>query len=267
MHNQKDLAKQITYNPDIEKQDVFCHLLAIPSKDRLESVLKYLLDENEFLAPYGIRSLSRYHCDHPFVMKVEGEEYCVQYVPAESNTYLFGGNSNWRGPIWLCVNYLIIESLERYHYYYGDELKVECPTGSGKMMTLLQVSQELCSRASKLFLPDEEGHRPCHGGREAYASDPHWKDLILFYEYFCGETGRGCGASHQTGWTAVVSRCLDKINNTDSIISIAHTCSETDRDCGAAESSSTTTATQPAPTSASPESKSKTRLPSNSTRV
>ena len=223
MRNQPDLAKQLTYNPEIEQQDVFCHLLAIPSKDQLVRVLKYMLDEEEFLSPYGIRSLSKYHKDHPFKMQVEGEEYCVSYVPAESNTYLFGGNSNWRGPIWLCVNYLIIESLERYHYYYGCDLKVECPTGSGNHMTLLQVSQELCRRVALLFLPDKNGHRPCHGDSEAYTKDPHWNQLVLFYEYFCGETGRGCGASHQTGWTAIAIRCLDKLAKADNIVTIGHT--------------------------------------------
>jgi hypothetical protein len=230
MHNQKHLAKQITYNPDVEEQGVFCHLLAIPSRERLERVLKYLLDEEEFLAPYGIRSLSKYHKDHPFVMNVQGEEYKVQYVPGESNTYLFGGNSNWRGPIWLCVNYLIIESLERYHYYFGEDLKVECPTGSGKKMTLLQVSQELCRRISLIFLPDKNGRRPCHGDSKVYAEDPHWKELVLFYEYFCGNTGRGCGASHQTGWTAVVTRCMDKLVHCDSVSNLEHCFPEPDEE-------------------------------------
>jgi len=144
-------------------------------------------------------------------MEFGGEHYTVGYVPGESNTYVFGGNSNWRGPIWLCVNFLIIESLERYYYFYGDELKVECPTGSGNMKNLLQVSQEICYRVATIFLPGPDGKRPCHGDDERYSSDPYWKDLVLFYEYFHGDTGRGCGASHQTGWTALAARCIDNI--------------------------------------------------------
>lgn len=209
LENRKDLAKQVSYLDTLQEGE-FCHLLAIPSQDKLLRVLKYLLDEDEFLSTYGIRSISKYHEDHPFTMDVGGETHCVNYVPGESNTYLFGGNSNWRGPIWLCVNYLIIECLERYYYFYGADFKVECPVGSGKMLNLLQVSQEICHRVTGLFVPDEDGKRPCHGDNGRYASDPHWKDLILFYEYFHGDTGRGCGATHQTGWTALVARCIDK---------------------------------------------------------
>jgi hypothetical protein len=172
-------------------------------------VLRYVLDENEFLAPYGVRALSRVHKDRPYVFNTKGEEYRVTYTPGESDSGLFGGNSNWRGPIWFPLNYLLIEALERYHHFFGDSLKVECPVGSGHMMDLQQVANELATRLAKLFLPDADGNRPCHGGDKRYASDPHWKDLVLFYEYFHGDTGRGVGASHQTGWTALASRLID----------------------------------------------------------
>jgi hypothetical protein len=184
-------------------------LLAIPSRERLERMLRYMLDENEFLSPYGIRSVSKYHERNPYVFHVNGSEYRVDYVPGESNSGLFGGNSNWRGPIWFPINYLLIEALERYHHFYGDALKVECPTGSGHMMNLQQVADELRARLARIFLPDENGRRPCHGAEGRYATDPHWKDLVLFYEYFHGDNGRGVGASHQTGWTALVTRCLE----------------------------------------------------------
>jgi hypothetical protein len=183
-------------------------LLAIPSLERLQRVLSYLLDENEFLAPHGVRALSRYHLDHPFVLATDGREHCVDYEPGESTTGLFGGNSNWRGPIWFPVNYLIIEALERYHHFYGDHIRVECPAGSGNFVNLYDVSQELRRRLASLFLPDEVGRRPCHGDDARYASDPHWRDLPLFYEYFHGDSGRGLGASHQTGWTALVATLL-----------------------------------------------------------
>ncbi|XP_070573177.1 uncharacterized protein [Ptychodera flava] len=207
----QDLASKIAY---MSKDGVKGRLLlAIPSRERLKRLLRYVLDENEFLSEYGIRSVSKVHKDHPFVMHVGGEEYRVNYVPGESNTYLFGGNSNWRGPIWLCVNYLIIEALERYDYFYGEEFQVEYPTGSGKYMRLSCVAQELALRLTKLFLPDENGRRPCHGENMKYRDDPHWKDLVLFYEYFHGDSGRGCGASHQTGWTAVVANCFERCAN------------------------------------------------------
>jgi hypothetical protein len=189
-------------------------LLAIPSPERLVRVLRYILDENEFLAPYGVRSLSRYHKDKPFVMSVSGQDHRVEYVPGESNTGLFGGNSNWRGPVWFPVNYLLIEALERYHHFYGDALRVECPTGSGRLMNLKQVAEEIASRLIKLFLPDESGARPIHGNDHRYASDPHWRNLILFHEYFHADTGRGLGASHQTGWTALVVNLLQNIAKT-----------------------------------------------------
>jgi hypothetical protein len=191
-------------------KDVHGHrLLAIPSRERLERMLRYMLDENEFLSPYGIRSLSRFHERQPYSFRVDGTVYRVGYEPGESNSGLFGGNSNWRGPIWFPGNYLIIEALERYHHFYGDNLKVEFPTGSGKMLNLQQVADELRARLARLFLPDANGRRPCHGDEPRYATDPHWKDLVLFYEYFHGDNGRGCGASHQTGWTALAARCLE----------------------------------------------------------
>lgn len=184
-------------------------LLAIPSRVRLEKVLRYLLDEAEFLSPHGVRSLSKYHREHPYVFSAfGGKEYRIDYEPAESRTGLFGGNSNWRGPVWFPINFLLIEALERYHHFYGDHLQVECPTGSGQSMNLLQVALELEKRLGNLFLPDAEGRRPCHGEDARFASNPHWRGLVLFHEYFHGETGRGLGASHQTGWTALAVRCI-----------------------------------------------------------
>ncbi|XP_077995299.1 uncharacterized protein LOC144448861 [Glandiceps talaboti] len=204
----QDLASKIAY---MSKDGVKGRLLlAIPTRDRMTRLLRYVLDEDEFLSPYGIRSLSKVHKDKPFIMYVHGEEYRVDYMPGESNSNLFGGNSNWRGPIWLCVNYLLIEALERYDYFYGEEYKVECPTGSGNYMRLAEVANELSRRLASVFFADETGKRPCHGNYEKYRDDPDWKDLILFYEYFDGDTGRGCGASHQTGWTAIVANCIEK---------------------------------------------------------
>ena len=184
-------------------------LLAIPSRERLERVLRYLLDESEFLSPHGIRSVSRVHREHPYELAVNGEIHRVDYDPAEGTSGLFGGNSNWRGPVWFPINYLILEALERYHHFYGDGLKVECPVGSGRMLTLQEVAGELEARLASLFLPDASGRRPCHGNDPRFAADPHWKDLVLFHEYFHGDNGRGVGASHQTGWTALVLRCIE----------------------------------------------------------
>jgi len=187
-------------------------LLAIPNQDRLQRTLQYMLDENEFLSPYGIRSLSRVHAAAPYVYHVGSQQYRVDYVPGESDSHLFGGNSNWRGPIWLPINYLLIEALQRYHYFYGDDFKVEYPSHSGQMHTLKEVACNLSRRLSSLFLPGEGGKRPCHGQEARYADDPNWKNLVLFYEYFHGETGRGCGASHQTGWTSLVTRLLREVH-------------------------------------------------------
>jgi hypothetical protein len=184
-------------------------LLAILNKKKLERVLAYLLDENEFLGPYGIRSLSRYHLEHPFVFHVAGQEYKVQYLPAESNTGMFGGNSNWRGPVWMPVNALIVRALMNLYHFYGDEFKVECPTGSGRYMTLFEVAQEIVCRLAGTFLRDANGRRPVYGGTTKFQQDPHWRDLILFYEYFHGDNGAGLGASHQTGWTGLIASLLD----------------------------------------------------------
>jgi hypothetical protein len=215
LNHRRDQLDRITYmERDGEDTDAAggLRLLAIPSKERLERILAYLLDEKEFLSPYGIRSLSKIHEEQPFVFNVGGEEHRVSYIPGESDSWMFGGNSNWRGPIWFPVNFLLIESLERYHQFYGDTFKVECPTGSGVMMNLEEVALELMKRHIKLFEPDAKGHRPCHGQDERFRSDPHWKDLILFYEYFHGETGQGLGASHQTGWTALAARMLERLS-------------------------------------------------------
>jgi hypothetical protein len=212
LENRKDLARHISYMETChDGQRTGQRLLAMPSRERLTRVLRYLLDEQEFLSPYGVRSLSRVHLEHPYTLQVDGASYQVRYDPGDSSTVDFGGNSNWRGPIWFPVNYLLIEALQRYHHFYGDDFKVECPTGSGHMLTLAEVAQELNRRLAAIFMPDDKGHAPWHGGDERFASDPHWRDLVLFHEYFHGETGRGLGASHQTGWTALIARCLDDI--------------------------------------------------------
>jgi hypothetical protein len=168
-----------------------------------------MLDENEFFGPYGIRSLSRYHLEHPFVFHIGGQEYKVQYLPAESNTGMFGGNSNWRGPVWMPVNALLVRGLLNLYQFYGDDFKVECPTGSGNHLTLFEVAREIARRLNSIFLRDASGRRPVYGGTKKFQEDPHWKDYILFYEYFHGDNGAGLGASHQTGWTGVIARSLD----------------------------------------------------------
>ena len=169
-----------------------------------------MLDETEFLSPNGIRAISKYHQDRPFIMPYGDQNYRVDYEPAESTTGLFGGNSNWRGPIWFPVNYLLIESLQRYNYYYGDDLMVECPTGSGHKMNLGDVAAELSRRLSRIFLRDESGRRPVFGGSDKFQNDPHFRDYLWFYEYFHGDNGAGIGASHQTGWTALVAKLLQQ---------------------------------------------------------
>jgi len=209
LENRKDLSDHISWMTRGQREGA--RLLALPSRDRLLRVLRYVLDEREFLSPYGVRSLSRIHLEKPFVFTTDGHELRVDYVPGESTTGMFGGNSNWRGPVWFPLNYLLIEALERYHHFYGDALRVECPTGSGRMKTLHEVAVELETRLTRTFLADGSGRRPVHGGDRRYAEDPYWQDLILFYEYFHGETGRGIGASHQTGWTAVVVRWLEDL--------------------------------------------------------
>jgi len=184
-------------------------LFSVCNKEKVERILAYMLDENEFFGPYGIRSISRYHLEHPFVFNLNGQEFKVQYLPAESNTGMFGGNSNWRGPVWMPVNGLLIRGLLNLYQFYGDEFKVECPTGSRKYMTLYEVAKELARRLSSIFLRDASGNRPVYGGTRKFQEDPHWKDYILFYEYFHGDNGAGLGASHQTGWTGIIARILD----------------------------------------------------------
>jgi len=184
-------------------------LMSILNQRKLERVLAYMLDENEFLGPHGIRSLSRYHLEHPFVFYVSGQEYKVQYLPGESNTGMFGGNSNWRGPVWMPVNVLIIRALLNLYHFYGNDFKVQCPTGSGHYMTLFEVAQELSRRRAGTFLRDANGRRPVYGRTAKFQGDPHWRDLILFYEYFHGDNGAGLGASHQTGWTGLIAPLLD----------------------------------------------------------
>lgn len=183
-------------------------LASILDESKLRRVLARMLDENEFLGEFGIRSLSKFHEKNPFVMHVGGQEYRVGYLPAESDSGMFGGNSNWRGPVWMPVNALIIRALLQYYTYYGDDFKIECPTGSGKMMTLYQVSEEIGRRLANIFLRDRNGRRPVNGGTAKFQNDPHWRDLIQFYEYFHGDNGAGLGANHQTGWTGVIARIM-----------------------------------------------------------
>jgi hypothetical protein len=183
-------------------------ILALVNPERLRRILTKMLDENEFLSPYGIRSLSKFHEQHPYVFHADGNEYRVDYLPAESDTGMFGGNSNWRGPVWMPVNVLIIRALWNFYLYYGDNFKIECPTGSGKMMNLFEVGSEITDRLTRIFTRDEHGRRPVNGGTEKFQSDPHWRDHILFYEYFHGDNGAGLGASHQTGWTGLVAKLI-----------------------------------------------------------
>jgi len=183
-------------------------MLSVVNEDKLRRILSKMLDESEFFSDYGIRALSRYHQDHPYSFNHAGQEYKVQYVPGDSNTGMFGGNSNWRGPIWMPVNLLLIRALTLFYGYYGDTFTIECPTGSGNQMNLFEVVQELERRLSNLFLKDESGNRPVYGAAEKFQNDPHWKDLILFYEYFHGDSGMGIGASHQTGWTGCIAQII-----------------------------------------------------------
>jgi len=186
------------------------HLLSILTKEHLKSVLRYMLDENEFLSKYGIRSLSKYHQEHPYRLMIGGNNYNIAYEPGESQSRLYGGNSNWRGPVWFPLNFLIIEALQKFHYFYGDTLKVECPTGSGNLMTLWEVATDLSRRLISLFLETEGGKKPIFGEIPQYAKDPYWKNALLFHEYFHGDTGKGLGASHQTGWTGLVAKLIQQ---------------------------------------------------------
>jgi hypothetical protein len=183
-------------------------ITALVNPDRLRRILAKMLDENEFLSPYGIRSLSKYHEQHPYIFRVGDQEFRVDYLPAESNTGMFGGNSNWRGPVWMPVNAMIIRALQNFYLYYGDNFKVECPTGSGNLMNLFEVSKELSNRLTRIFLRDENGHRPVYGGIEKFQNDPNFRDYVLFYEYFHGDNGAGLGASHQTGWTGLIAKTI-----------------------------------------------------------
>ena len=208
IQNRPDLTKQVACMETEGEGER--RLLSILDANQLRRVLRFVLDESEFLSPYGIRALSRYHKDNPYVLPVNGAEYSVSYEPGESSKALFGGNSNWRGPIWFPVNLLLIESLQKLHHYYGSEFTVECPTGSGAYLTLWEVAAELSRRLTRIFLITQEGKRPVNGANPIYAEDQHWRDLVLFYEYFHGDDGSGVGASHQTGWTGLVAKLLQQ---------------------------------------------------------
>jgi len=185
-------------------------LLSLVNRTQLESVLRYMLDESEFLSPHGIRAISRFHKDNPYVMRVNGSEHRVDYEPAESSTGLFGGNSNWRGPVWFPINFLLIEALQKFHYFYGDNFKTELPTGSGQKASLWQAAAEISRRLTRIFLRSSDGKRPVYGGLDIFQNDPHWRDLIYFHEYFHGDNGAGIGASHQTGWTGLVAKLIEQ---------------------------------------------------------
>ncbi|HJV34921.1 MGH1-like glycoside hydrolase domain-containing protein, partial [Geomonas sp.] len=190
-------------------------MFALVNEQRLRRILTTMLDENEFLSPYGIRALSKFHDKHPYVYRHNGEEFRVNYLPAESDTGMFGGNSNWRGPIWMPVNVILIRSLLNFYLYYGDNFKIECPTGSGNMMNLFEVAKDISDRLASIFLRDENGKRPVYGGTDKFQSDPHFRDHILFYEYFHGDNGAGLGASHQTGWTGCVAKLIELFGRLD----------------------------------------------------
>jgi len=183
-------------------------MLSIVNETKLRRILSRMLDEAEFFGPHGVRALSRFHLDHPYVFSHGGQEHRVAYVPGDSDTGMFGGNSNWRGPVWMPVNLLLYLALLRLYAFYGEDFRIECPTGSGQLMTLLEVAKELGERLCRLFLRDASGHRPAHGAAHKFSDDPHWRDLVLFYEYFHGDTGAGIGASHQTGWTGCIARII-----------------------------------------------------------
>jgi hypothetical protein len=190
-------------------------MIALVNPERLRRILAKMLDENEFLGPCGIRSLSKYHEQHPYLLEVQGQQYRVDYLPAESDTGMFGGNSNWRGPVWMPVNIMLIRALLNFYAYHGDDFKVECPTGSGRMMNLFEVAKEISDRLVGIFLRNAQGRRPVYGGTEKFQTDPHWRDHILFYEYFHGDNGAGLGASHQTGWTGAVATLIQLFGSLD----------------------------------------------------
>jgi hypothetical protein len=209
LENRKDLSSHISYMAR-DGQDPGRRLLAIPTRERLERVLRYVFDEAEFLSPFGVRSVSRFYREHPFMLELDGGSYRVDYEPGESHTGIFGGNSNWRGPVWFPLNYILIEALQRYHMFYGDSFTMEFPTGSGKRMNLDQIATQLARRMISLFMPDAQGNRPALGGEPRFANDSHWRELMWFHEYFHGDTGKGLGANHQTGWTALVARLIEE---------------------------------------------------------
>jgi hypothetical protein len=190
-------------------------LLAVLNPERLRRVLTRMLDENEFWGPCGIRSISKFHAQHPYIFNAQGQEYRVDYLPAESNTGMFGGNSNWRGPVWMPVNAMIIRALLNFYLYYGDTFKIECPTGSGKLMNLFEVAKEIADRLTRIFLRGEDVRFHVSADTEKFQKDPHWREHILFYEYFHGDNGAGIGASHQTGWTGVVAKIIELFGRLD----------------------------------------------------
>jgi hypothetical protein len=208
MENRPDFANHVETR--IDEDGRVQRFLSLVNRHRLRSVLRYMLDENEFLGPHGIRAVSRHHLENPYVMQVNGAEHRVDYEPAESSTGLFGGNSNWRGPVWFPVNFLLIESLQKFHFFLGREFKVEFPHGSGQQKDLWYVAGEVSRRMTRIFLRDESGSRPVFGGSDKFQNDPHWQDHVLFYEYFHGDNGAGIGASHQTGWTGLVAKLIQQ---------------------------------------------------------
>jgi hypothetical protein len=212
LENKLDLARHVS---DVETADpelAGSNFIALVPKERLLRILRRVLDETAFLSGHGVRALSKFHKDHPYQVEIEGKVLTVKYVPGEGDSGMFGGNSNWRGPIWFPMNVLLLNALERYHAVYGTDFKVECPSGSGTMLTLQEVQEEIARRLVRLFLRDSQGRRPAHGDEQRYMDNPHWKDLVLFSEYFCGDTGRGTGASHQTGWTALAATCMERMH-------------------------------------------------------
>ncbi len=213
IENRPDLTRETACMNTVGANDR--RLMAVVDEEELRSILRYMLDENEFLSPYGIRSVSKVHERQPYVLEVGGQQHEVEYDPGESTSNLYGGNSNWRGPIWFPVNFLLVESLQRFHYYLGDEFKVEFPTGSGEYLTLWDVAGELSRRLSSLFMRDASGRRPVLAGMPSFQNDPNWRDLVLFYEYFHGDTGAGLGASHQTGWTGLVAKLIQQSGEKD----------------------------------------------------
>jgi hypothetical protein len=210
---------------------------AILDETKLRRVLTKMLDEKEFLSPYGIRALSRFHADHPYKFNAGGQEFCVPYLPGESDTGMFGGNSNWRGPIWMPVNALILRALLQYYAFYGNEFTVECPTGSGRQLNLYQVAEELGRRLTSIFLKGKDGRRPVNGGEKKLQQDPHWRDCIQFYEYFHGDNGAGLGASHQTGWTGLIARVMHffATTNADRVLELGKAAAVVENDKPAAD--------------------------------